>query len=38
MTMPPHLDGRALITALSASGEPLKEMGERDAQALAAGR
>jgi len=37
MTMPPHLDGRALITALSASGEPLKEMGERDAQALAAG-
>src|SRR5215469_12513080 len=37
MTVPPHTDARALITALSASGEPLREMGERDAQALAAG-
>lgn len=37
MTVPPHPDARALITALSTSGEPLKEMGERDAQALAAG-
>ena len=37
MTVPPHPGARALITALSASGEPLREMGERDAQALAAG-
>jgi hypothetical protein len=37
MTVPPHPDAPALIAALSASGEPLKELGERDAQALAAG-
>jgi hypothetical protein len=37
MTVPPHPGARALITALGASGEPLREMGERDAQALAAG-
>jgi ThiF family len=37
MTVPPHLDARALIIALKTSGEPLKEMGERDALALAAG-
>ena len=37
MTVPPHPGARALIAALSASGEPLREMGERDAQALAAG-
>jgi nitroreductase len=37
MTVPPHPDARAVITALSTSGEPLREMGERDAQALAAG-
>ena len=38
MTMPlPPDDAEGLITALSASGEPLKHMGERDAQALAAG-
>jgi hypothetical protein len=37
MALPPGLDAAALIAALSASGEPLTEMGERDAQALAAG-
>jgi nitroreductase len=37
MTVPPHQDARALVAALSASGEPLQELGERDAQALAAG-
>ena len=36
MPLPPDAAG-ALIAALSRSGEPLKEMGERDAQALAAG-
>ena len=37
MTLPPGLDAAALITALSASAGPLREMGERDAQAFAAG-
>ncbi len=38
MTVPlPPDAAEALITALSTSGEPLKHMGERDAQALAAG-
>jgi hypothetical protein len=37
MTVPPGLDARALIAALTTSGEPLNDMGERDAQALAAG-
>ena len=37
MTLPPGLNATALIAALRASGEPLVEMGERDAQALAAG-
>jgi hypothetical protein len=37
MTVPPDADAHALIAALSTSGEPLREMGERDAQALAAG-
>ncbi len=38
MTVPLAPDAaEALITALSSSGEPLKQMGERDAQALAAG-
>jgi hypothetical protein len=37
MTVPPHPDAGALIAALSVSGEPLREMGERDAQVLAAG-
>ena len=38
MTVPLPPDAAdALITALSTSGEPLKQMGERDAQALAAG-
>ncbi|HLN70253.1 MAG TPA: ThiF family adenylyltransferase [Streptosporangiaceae bacterium] len=38
MTVPlPPDAAEALITALSTSGEPLKQMGERDAQALAAG-
>jgi nitroreductase len=34
--LPPDAAG-ALIAALSVSGEPLKQMGERDAEALAAG-
>jgi hypothetical protein len=34
--LPPDAAG-ALIAALSVSGEPLKHMGERDAEALAAG-
>ena len=38
MTLPLPPDAAdALITALRTSGEPLKQMGERDAQALAAG-
>ena len=38
MTVPlPPDAAEALITALSTSGEPLKQMGERDAQALVAG-
>ena len=38
MTLPlPPDAAEALITALNTSGEPLKQMGERDAQALAAG-
>jgi nitroreductase len=38
MTLPlPPAAADALITALRASGEPLRQMGERDAQALAAG-
>jgi nitroreductase len=37
MTLPPGLNAGALIAALRTSGEPLVEMGERDAQALAAG-
>jgi nitroreductase len=38
MTLPlPPDAAAALITALSTSGEPLKQLGERDAQALAAG-
>jgi hypothetical protein len=38
MTVPlPPDAAEALITALGTSGEPLKQMGERDAQALAAG-
>jgi hypothetical protein len=36
LPLPPDAAG-ALITALSTSGEPLMQMGERDAQALAAG-
>ena len=36
LPLPPDAAG-ALITALRRSGEPLTEMGERDAQALAAG-
>lgn len=38
MTLPlPPEAADALISALRASGEPLRQMGERDAQALAAG-
>ena len=38
MTLPlPAAATDALITALRVSGEPLRQMGERDAQALAAG-
>jgi hypothetical protein len=38
MTLPMRPDAAdALITALSISGEPLKELGERDARALATG-
>ena len=38
MTVPLPPDAAdALIAALGTSGEPLKQMGERDAQALAAG-
>jgi nitroreductase len=37
MTLPPGLNAGALIAALRTSGEPLREMGERDAHALAAG-
>lgn len=36
LPLPPDAAG-ALIAALRTSGEPLKQMGERDAQALAAG-
>jgi ThiF family len=37
MALPPHPELRDLITALSTSAEPLRELGERDAQALSAG-
>lgn len=37
MTVPPHVDAAALIAALGTSGAPLAELGELDAQALAAG-
>ena len=37
MTLPPHVDAGALIAALSASGDPLIQMGELDARALEAG-
>lgn len=37
MTLPLNRDADAFIRALGISGEPLRELGERDAQALAAG-
>jgi nitroreductase len=37
MTLPPAPGAAALIAALSTSGEPLLDLGERDAAALAAG-
>jgi hypothetical protein len=37
MTLPPHPEAQDLITALSKSAAPLRELGERDAQALSSG-